>query len=57
MATATVKYQIATYSGTITVTCDPNEDNEDIIARAKAKLRRDVGSFPLGYELWKVIDR
>lgn len=55
--TATVRYQIETYEGTIQVNCDPDEDEEDIIARAKRILRRQAGSFPMGiyYENWKVI--
>ncbi len=56
--TAIVKYQIATYSGEISVNCEPDEENEYIIARAKRILRNKVGgSFPFGYESWKVIDR
>lgn len=54
---ATVKYQIATYSGEIKVNCDPNDDNEIIIAKAKKILRNKVGGFPLGYESWKVVER
>jgi hypothetical protein len=55
--TATVKYQIATYLGVIKVNCTPDEDDENIIARAKRILRSRSGSFPLGYESWKVIER
>jgi hypothetical protein len=55
--TATVKYWIATYEGTVEVTCDPDDDNEMIIARAKCKLRRTAGTFPYGAESWKVISR
>lgn len=55
--TATVKYQIATYSGTVEVDCDPDDDNEYIIAKAKVQLRRRAGSFPLGYQSFEVIDR
>lgn len=56
--TATVKYQIATYSGEIEVPCDPDEDNDEIIARAKRiEIRQFGGSFPFGYENWKVVDR
>lgn len=55
--TATVKYQIATYSGEIDVPCDPDDDNDVIISRAKRILRRRAGEFPFGSESWKVVDR
>jgi len=59
METATVKYQIATYSGTIEVSYDPNDDDDDdvIIAKAKKLLRQKAGSFPLGYQSFKIINR
>ncbi len=58
--TATVKYQIATYSGEVEVHgIDENDDNDHIIARAKAQLRRQSGgcSLPMAYESWKITDR
>ena len=55
--TAIVKYQIATYSGEVEVSCDPDDDNDVIIAKAKRILRNRAGSLPFGYESWKVIDR
>ena len=57
MQTATVKYAIATYSGTVTVTCDENDDNDFIIAIAKRQLTREDGPLPFGYESWKIIER
>jgi hypothetical protein len=54
---AIVKYQIATYSGEVNVPCDPDDDNDVIIAKAKRILRNRAGSFPFGYESWKVVDR
>ena len=55
--TAEVEYQIATYSGTLTVNCEENEESETIIARAKRILIQRVGgSLPFGYESWKVVD-
>jgi len=53
----TVKYQIATYSGEVTVYFDENDDpeTEDIIAKAKRQLRHSTGEFPFGYESWKVL--
>lgn len=56
--TALVKYQIATYSGEVEVSCDPDDDNEGIIRKAKAIERgRFGGSFSFGCESWKVVDR
>lgn len=56
--TALVKYQIATYSGEVEVSCDPDDDNEYIIRKARAIERGVFGeSFPFGYESWKVVDR
>ena len=55
--TATVKYQLATYSGVIEVSCDPNDDNDIIIAKAKKLLRQKAGSFPLGYQSFKITNR
>ena len=55
---AKVKYQIATYSGTVVVNCSPDDENETIIARAKEKLRKQSGgSLPYGYESFEVIER
>ncbi len=56
MKTVKVQYQIATYSGIELVDCDENDDNEQIIRRAKHQLRRKVvGGFPLGYQSFKII--
>jgi len=55
--TATVKYQIATYSGIVDVNCTPENDNDEIIAKAKRILKQKVGSFPFGYQNWEVISR
>lgn len=56
--TAVVKYQVATYSGKVEVSCNPDDDNEFIIRKAKAiEKRRFGGSFPFGYERWEVIER
>ena len=54
---ATVKYQIATYSGEIKVNCNENDENEHIIAKAKKILRQKAGSFPFGYQRWKVVNK
>lgn len=55
---ATVQYQIGTYSGTIDVVdTDPNEDNETIEARARAELKRRIGSLPPGAETFRLIAR
>ena len=55
MKTSTVKYQLATYEGTIDVTHDEDDEPEYIIAQAKKILRRQVGFFPLGYQSWRII--
>lgn len=56
--TAIVKYQVASYSGEVTVNCDENDENEYIIAKAKRILtQRSGGSLPFGSESWKVIER
>ena len=52
-----VKYQVATYSGEEIVYCNSNDDNDYIIAKAKRKLIRSVGSLPFGYESFKIIER
>jgi len=55
---ATVKYQIATYSGEVQVNCNENDEDEYIIAKAKRIVtQRAGGSLPFGYENWKVIGR
>jgi hypothetical protein len=55
---AIVKYQVATYSGEITLNCDENDENESIISKAKRILTRKMGgSLPFGYESWKVAER
>jgi hypothetical protein len=52
---AIVHYQIATYSGIETVYySDPNDDNDHIIYKAKAQLRRKYGYFPYGLQSFKV---
>ena len=51
-----VKYQVATYKGSVYVNADPDEDNETIIAIARKKaIRIAGGSLPFGYESWTVI--
>jgi hypothetical protein len=58
METATVKYRVATYEGEVQVTCDPNDENERIIAKAKNIVTRQAGGpLPYGSESWKVISR
>lgn len=55
---ATVKYQVATYSGEVQVNCDENDSDDYIIAKAKRIVRQKAGgSLPLGYESWKVVER
>lgn len=56
--TAKVKYWVATYEGEIDISCEPDDENDMIIAKAKRLLARaGGGSLPFGYEKWKVIER
>ena len=58
MYIATVKYNIATYEGTIDVDYDSDsEEDEVIIAKAKQILKRKSGEFPIGYQCWRIIKR
>lgn len=52
--TANVDYRIATYSGTVAVDYEPDDEDSCIIAKAKAQLRRKTGSLPYGYEEFAV---
>ena len=59
---ATVRYDVGTYGGQLTVAYDEGDDDATIIARAKAQLRRRCpgGSYyPSGtcYEAWQVLSR
>ena len=55
---ATVRYQVATYSGEVQVNCNENDEDEHIIAKAKKIVTQKAGgSLPFGYESWKVIER
>lgn len=59
---ATVAYQIGTYSGSIDVACDPDHDEDQIIATAKRALKRKCGGmgiYPSGccYESWRIESR
>lgn len=58
MASFTVKYQLGTYAGTISVNADENDDSETVIARAKKALERKAGTLPYPcYESWRVVER
>jgi hypothetical protein len=57
MQAAIVKYQVATYSGEIQVTCNPDDDDDIIIAKAKRQLIRRSGPLPFGYQSFRVIER
>lgn len=50
-----VKYQIATYSGRVSLEVDENDDNETIKAKARSFLKNKCGgSLPYGYESYKI---
>ena len=58
MQLATVRYQVATYSGTIQVNCNENDEDDHVIAKAKARLTREAGGYlPFGYEYFAVDER
>ena len=58
MQLATIKYQVATYSGTVEVNCLEDDDTEHIIAKARGKLKRlSGGSLPFGYQSFEIIER
>jgi hypothetical protein len=55
---AFVKYQVATYSGTVQVQCEPDDEDEVIKAKAKKILTRQAGgSLPFGYESFTIIEK
>lgn len=54
---ATVKYQIATYKGEISVNVTEDAEDDEIIAKAKRILISRVGHLPYGYEKWEVVSR
>ena len=51
----TVKYQIGQYSGTVTVNCNEDDDNDTIIAKAKRQLK-NYDTLGMAYRSYKVID-
>lgn len=53
---ATVKYNVATYTGEIKVNCFSNDSDEHIIAKAKNKLNNQ-SNLPFGYQSWKITER
>lgn len=58
MQTVIIKYQVATYSGKITITCDENDTYSDVIAKAEGQLARESGApLPYGYKHFEIISR
>lgn len=57
MQIATLKYQIATYSGHVDVRCNENDDNDTLEAKAIARLRREFGELPFGCQSFQVVQR
>ena len=56
MGYAIVGYQIATYSGAITVNCSDNDENDVIFAKAKRMLSRNA-PLPFGIESFWIEER
>ena len=55
---ATVRYQVATYSGEVRVNCNENDEDEYIIAKAKRIVKQKSWRLAaFGYESWKVVER
>ena len=55
---ATVKYQVGTYSGTVSVNCFADHSDEYVLSKAKARLRQQAGgSLPYGYQHFEIVDR
>lgn len=50
----TVKYQIATYSGTVKVTADADDDEKTIVAKAK-KILYEAGHPGVVYEKFYIL--
>lgn len=58
MTKVSVRYHVATYSGTVDVFVDDDADDEHTVAKAKEQLRRrSDGSLPLGYQSFSVFSR
>jgi len=49
-----IQYSIGCYSGTVTVSCDENDENDVIIAKAKNILRKKTGPLPFGSESFRI---
>jgi hypothetical protein len=55
--TATVYYQIATYSGIIDVHCNPDDEEDVIKSRARNLLSKRYGPLPFGLQEFRVVNR
>lgn len=55
MRKVTVRYQAATYSGTVDVFAGDDADTEEITARAKRQLRQRAGPLPFGFEGYRIV--
>lgn len=55
MKIAVVEYQYATYHGTIEVNISEDDCNDDIIAKAKRKLKK-YKVLPMAYERYMIKD-
>lgn len=51
-----VRYHVATYSGIVRVSVEPEDDNETIAAKARGQLRRQCGGeLPFGSQSFRVL--
>lgn len=54
----TLKYQIATYSGEVQITCSEDTEDGDIKAIARERLKKiSGGSLPFGYESFTILSK
>ena len=53
----TVRVDTATYSNTVTVWCDEDDDSEVVKAKARRIVERGAPAFGMGYRSEKILSR
>lgn len=53
---ATVRYQAGPYSGEIHIASTEDEDDEEILARARHRIRKQM-TLPMYYESYEIVSR